>query len=131
MAFGKTQTLGLHAVLPALSLSTRSSTTHASPLPGNCLTIIGAIRQTTFSAADCAEGSKADDVVQLQALEWLLTAPGASRTVLEARVPYATAAVAEILGQAPASFASRAAAADLARAAYRHAPGHSGGTCCL
>ena len=59
--------------------------------------------------------------ISAQALQWLLTAPGASRTVLDARIPYATTAVAQLLGHAPASFASREAAAALAQAAYRQA----------
>ncbi len=42
-----------------------------------------------------------------QALTWLLTVAGASRTVLDARVPYAQQALADALGGAqPATFAS-------------------------
>jgi len=57
-----------------------------------------------------------------QALAWLLGAPGASRTVLDARVPYAPAALAEALGgPPPAAYASAATAAAMARAALRQA----------
>ena len=52
-----------------------------------------------------------------QALQWLLTAPGASRTVLDARAPYAMPAVEQLLGHAPARFASHEAAAALPNAA--------------
>ena len=51
----------------------------------------------------------------MQALAWLLSVSGASRTVLDARVTYAPAAMAELLGAAPATHASAAtvtAAAD-------------------
>lgn len=33
----------------------------------------------------------------LQALSWLLTVPGSSRTILDARIPYAQAALAQVL----------------------------------
>jgi hypothetical protein len=56
---------------------------------------------------------------------WLLGVPGASRTVIEARVPYARAALADALGGAapPAGTpaCSPAMAAALAKAAYRRA----------
>jgi hypothetical protein len=58
----------------------------------------------------------------VQALSWLLTVPGASRTLLDARVPYAQQALAEVLGGAvPASYASPQTARDMAMAAYRAA----------
>lgn len=57
-----------------------------------------------------------------QALSWLLTVPGASRTVLDARVPYATQALADVLGGTePATFASPETARGMAAAAYRAA----------
>ena len=61
------------------------------------------------------------DGTGVQALSWLLAVPGASHTVLDARVPYAPAAMAELLGGVPASYASPATAAAMARAAYRQA----------
>jgi nicotinamide mononucleotide (NMN) deamidase PncC len=58
----------------------------------------------------------------VQALAWLLTVPGASRTILDARVPYSTAALMGALGgQAPGSFASAETAAAMAQEAYRSA----------
>jgi hypothetical protein len=69
----------------------------------------------------------------LQAPSWLLSVPGASRTVLECRVPYSTSALNEILtsnrssgGGAPSppviqSAASISTAEALAKAAYRQA----------
>ena len=57
----------------------------------------------------------------VQALSWLLAVPGASHTVLDARVPYAPAAMAELLGAMPEIFASPGTAAAMARAAYRQA----------
>lgn len=57
-----------------------------------------------------------------QALSWLLTVPGASRTLLDARLPYATQALADLLGGAePAAFASPETAAAMAAEAYRAA----------
>ncbi len=55
------------------------------------------------------------------ALSWLLGEPGASRTVLEATVPYSRAALGDLLGRAPGSAASAQAAADMADAAYARA----------
>lgn len=48
--------------------------------------------------------------------------PGASRTLLDARVPYATQALADVLGgEPPASYASPDTARGMAAAAYRAA----------
>ncbi|MDE2989550.1 MAG: hypothetical protein OXU21_00605 [Chloroflexota bacterium] len=51
----------------------------------------------------------------------LLTRPGASRTVLEAQVPYGRRALTELLGAKPASRCSPEAARELAQAVYRRA----------
>ena len=51
----------------------------------------------------------------------LLTCPGASRTVLEAQVPYARPALTELLGAPPASRCSPETARELARSVYRRA----------
>jgi hypothetical protein len=51
----------------------------------------------------------------------LLTVPGASATVLEARVPYAERALAEFLGAAPDQACSAATACDIAMAAFQRA----------
>jgi len=57
----------------------------------------------------------------LQALTWLLTVPGASRTVLESRVPYAQSALQNVLGQSTANYASVGTANSMAKAAYQQA----------
>lgn len=56
-----------------------------------------------------------------QALGWLLSAPGASSTVLEATVPYSRRSMIDLLGRMPAQFVSRSAAEDIALAAYNKA----------
>ncbi len=53
------------------------------------------------------------------AFSHLLTVPGASRTVLEATVPYASAALVEWLGARPESFCSPGTARLMAMASYR------------
>jgi hypothetical protein len=57
----------------------------------------------------------------------LLQVPGASATVLEARVPYHANALAEFLGAAPDQAASAATALDLAMAAFVRAKTLAGG----
>ena len=56
-----------------------------------------------------------------QAIAWLLSVAGASRSVLELGVPYSTPALAELVGYAPEQAVSRQTALDMARAAYRRA----------
>ena len=56
-----------------------------------------------------------------QALAWLLGVGGASRTVLEATIPYAHTAFVEYAGRAPGEFASPEAAAALASTALSRA----------
>jgi hypothetical protein len=56
-----------------------------------------------------------------QALAWLLGVGGASRTVLEATVPYAQAAFVAYAGTAPGEFASAEAARALATASLERA----------
>lgn len=56
-----------------------------------------------------------------QAVADLLTVPGASRTVLEAVVPYSTEALGTFLGDIPRQAVSPETAAALAHAAYRRA----------
>ncbi len=51
----------------------------------------------------------------------LLGTPGASRTVLDARVPYSTASLAELLGEAPRQACSADTARALAMAAFQRA----------
>lgn len=57
----------------------------------------------------------------MQAVADLLAVPGASRTVLEALVPYSQASQAAFLGQAVDQSVTAAAGAALAKAAYRRA----------
>ena len=52
---------------------------------------------------------------------WLLSVPGASRTILEVAVPYAQAALDDFLGHSPASYCSAETAADLSRRARSRA----------
>ena len=56
-----------------------------------------------------------------QAVADLLAVPGASRTVLEAVVPYSESALTEFLGAGPSQAVSVETAAALARAAYKRA----------
>lgn len=57
----------------------------------------------------------------MQALTWLLTVPGASRTVLESRIPYAQSALQDVLQQGTSSYASVSTADSMAQAAYQQA----------
>ena len=56
-----------------------------------------------------------------QAIAWLLSVAGASRTVLELSVPYSAPALAELVSYEPDQAVSRQTALDMARAAYRRA----------
>ena len=56
-----------------------------------------------------------------RAINWMLEVPGASRTVLEAMVPYASTSLIEFLGFQPEQLASRQTAVDIAAAAYKRA----------
>jgi nicotinamide mononucleotide (NMN) deamidase PncC len=56
-----------------------------------------------------------------QALADLLAVPGASRTVLEALIPYSQQSLTEFLGKLPAQVVSAQTAAALARTAYQRA----------
>ena len=53
-----------------------------------------------------------------QAVGWILGVAGASRTVLDIQVPYASSAVTDYLGFEPGQFVSAETARSLARAAY-------------
>ena len=56
-----------------------------------------------------------------QALGWLLSVPGASRTVLEVQVPYSAAALTQLLGAEPGRVVSAETSRDMARAAFGRA----------
>ena len=55
------------------------------------------------------------------AISWLLGVAGASRTVLEITVPYASSALTEFVGHEPAQFVSEETARAMARSAYKRA----------
>lgn len=55
------------------------------------------------------------------AISWLLGVPGASRTVLEIGVPYASPALTEFVGYEPSQFVSEETATAMAHSAYRRA----------
>eukprot|EP00891_Asterochloris_glomerata_P005367 jgi/Astpho2/5367/fgenesh1_pg.00075_%23_41_t len=57
----------------------------------------------------------------MQGVSWMLTTPGASRTVLESKVPYAGTSMAEAMGHPVETYACVEVADDLAKAAYRQA----------
>ena len=56
-----------------------------------------------------------------QAITWLLTVPGASRTVLETLVPYSERSLERFLGERPRGIAYSETAETMARRAYRRA----------
>ena len=56
-----------------------------------------------------------------QALSWLACVPGASGTLLDARVPYSRDAMIELLGKEPNKYVSEECVRDLASAAYTRA----------
>ncbi len=56
-----------------------------------------------------------------QSIAWLLGVPGASRTVLEALVPYASPSLVGFLGYGPEQYVSAQTARDMARRAYQRA----------
>lgn len=55
------------------------------------------------------------------AISWLLGVAGASRTVLEILVPYASTSLTEFVGSEPSQFVSEDTAAAMAKSAYRRA----------
>lgn len=56
-----------------------------------------------------------------QAIAWLMGVAGASRTVLEVVVPYASQSMIDFVGNTPNQYVSMETARDMARAAYRRA----------
>ena len=55
------------------------------------------------------------------AMSWLLGVSGASRTILETRVPYGRLSMIDLVGQEPVQYVSPQNAKDMARSAYRRA----------
>ena len=66
-----------------------------------------------------------------QAIAWLLGVAGASRTVLEITVPYASSAFVDLIGHEPEQFVSSEAARDMAKAAYQRAVALRDGDCAV
>jgi hypothetical protein len=87
----------------------------AAPLPDDVAQLVERIHATSTLAVVAVSGAGS------QALAWLLGVGGASRTLLEATVPYAQRAMIEYLGFEPAEYASAEAAAGLASSARRRA----------
>lgn len=56
-----------------------------------------------------------------KAVTWLLGTPGASRTILEIRIPYSKPALVGYLGYEPREFVSNKTAKDIAQIAYEQA----------
>ena len=77
--------------------------------------LIERLHASPTSAVVAAAGAGA------QAITWLLSVPGASRTVLEALVPYAPKALVEYLEYEPEQTVSVEVAKDMAHAAYTRA----------
>ncbi len=78
-------------------------------------TVIGRIHSSPTRAVIAVSGGGAN------AIAWLLAAPGASRTVLEAIVPYGAASMTEWIGVEPAQSTSVETAQAMAVASYRRA----------
>lgn len=57
----------------------------------------------------------------IHALDWLLTVPGASRTVLEVIVPYAASSLTDFVGYKPQKIVSSETSRDMAYSAYKRA----------
>ena len=75
---------------------------------------------------ECIHASHSQTVIAVagaggQTVAWLLGVPGASRTVLEAIVPYGRRSMIEYLGHEPTQYVSPAAAREMAEAAYKRA----------
>ena len=77
--------------------------------------VISRIHATPAQAVVATTGGGA------QAISWLLTVPGASRTVLETLVPYSEQALESFLGEVPSQIASPETAETMARQAYSRA----------
>ena len=86
-----------------------------SNTPADVRALVGRIHATPTMAVVVVSGAG------VRALAWLLGVPGASRTVLEASVPYARASMVEFLGVEPAEYVSPQAAVAMAEAARRRA----------
>ncbi|KAK9064564.1 hypothetical protein SSX86_015946 [Deinandra increscens subsp. villosa] len=59
--------------------------------------------------------------LQIQALGWLASVPGASNTLLEVIVPYSRMSMIQLLGKVPGQFTSKETAEEMALVAYNRA----------
>ena len=87
------------------------------------------MHQKSQSPLDLVQGIHDSDTLAVvavagagtEAISWLLGVAGASRTVLEIIVPYASASLIEFVGSEPEQFVSEATAVSMAKSAYRRA----------
>ncbi len=84
-------------------------------MPGALLETVERIHASSWQAVLSITGGGTGAIAQL------LSVPGASRTVLEAVVPYGSEALADLLGAAPEQACSVDTALDMARRAYARA----------
>ncbi|KAG0619837.1 hypothetical protein M758_4G169600 [Ceratodon purpureus] len=77
--------------------------------------VIEAIHSSPTQFVLCLSGGAS------QVLGWLLSVPGASRTVLEATIPYSRASMVQLLGKVPTQSVCRETADEIAMAAYNRA----------
>ena len=77
--------------------------------------LIERIHSTEYMASLAVAGAGAP------AVSWILGVAGASRTVLDVQIPYASSAMIQYVGSEPEQFVSEYASLALARAAYRKA----------
>lgn len=77
--------------------------------------IVESIHESPYMAVVIVSGGGA------LSLSWLLCVPGASRTILDMRVPYATSAMRQILKYSPDQLVSVTTAENMARIAYQKA----------
>lgn len=98
----------LHALVQAHS-------SRGNPLEKSLQNLIRDIHDAPHQAVLVASGGGS------QALAWLLSVPGATRTVLEVTLPYSYASFDRFLGYAPEHYAAPKTAVAMARTAYRRA----------
>ncbi len=79
--------------------------------------LIERIHSTEYMASLAIAGAGAP------AVSWILGVAGASKTVLDVQIPYASSAMVEYVGSEPEQFVSESASRALAQAAYRRAVG--------
>ncbi len=111
------------SVVQATSLQLRSMTSRSHP---DRLGKMHVMDDAVHSLVEAIHASPVRTVLAVtgagsQALAWLLGVGGASRTVLEATIPYASTAFVDYAGRSPGEFASPDAASALASKAFERA----------